>query len=276
MAHLMPMTHSLTSAEWLRLQSCLHALYSEGLSAENYVERAMAAVLELVPGEFSTYSRALPGGFDVVFSNNNAPSMDVLMGYVQVKDGYELWKSDVAVRAGQPLFLRDYFSRRQFRDLDVWSLAYQKAGLSNHCAIPVAKEDGASLFFSVQRSGAAEFTEEERALLCLLQPHLRNARALARERTATGPMEVGELHGLGLTPREQEVFFWLMEGKRNPEIAHILKVRPDTVKSHVERIFQKLRVESRSAAMRHGFEHVQKLRRDEWRQVKPGKRVFFL
>lgn len=270
------MTFSLSESQWVQLQLCLHKLYAAGLSAENFAERALEVVLELVPGEFSTYSRALPGAFDVVFSNNNAPSMEVLMGYVQVKDGYELWKSDVTVRGGQPLFLRDYFSRREFRDLDVWSVAYQKAGLSNHCAIPLAEVDGASLFFSVQRSGTAEFTEQERTLLSLLQPHLRNARALARERTTTGPMAVEEFHGMGLTPREQEVFFWLMEGKRNPEIAHILKVRTDTVKSHVERIFQKLRVESRSAAIRHGFEHVQNQRRDEWRLLKPGERVYFI
>jgi DNA-binding CsgD family transcriptional regulator len=212
----------------------------------------------------------------VVFSNNDAPSLDVLLAYVQVKDRYELWKSDIHLHGGGPLFLRDYYSRRQFRNLDIYATTYRAAGLDNHCAIPLCADGDWSLFFSVQRRGRVDFTESDRALLSLLQPHLRNARDLAKQRTETGPLTVTDFAGLGLTPREQEVFFWLMEGKRNPEIGHILHLRTDTVKSHVERIFTKLHVESRSAAMRLGFEHVQGRRRDEWRALPRRHTAYFI
>lgn len=261
----------------MQLQRVLLDLYADGLCPENYVERSLAAVKGLVPGEFATYSRAQrAGGFDVVFSNNDAPPLEVLLAYVQVKDRYDLWKSDLGVQAGRPVFLRDYYSRRQFRDLDMYATTYRAAGLDNHCAIPLCAEEGWSVFFSVQRRGGRDFTERDRAVLALLQPHLRNARCLARERTSTGPVEVADFAGLGLTPREMEVFFWLMEGKRNPEIGHILRLRTDTVKSHVERIFAKLHVESRSAAMRRGFEHVQRQRRDEWRALPRRNTAYFI
>lgn len=54
----------------------------------------------------------------------------------------------------------------------------------------------------------------------------------------------------GLTAREKEVLCWVMEGKNNPEIGAILKTSPNTVRKHLERIYAKLEVENRAAAMR--------------------------
>lgn len=62
------------------------------------------------------------------------------------------------------------------------------------------------------------------------------------------------LLGLGLTPREAEVLFWLSEGKTNAEIGIILNSARRTVEKHVERIFEKLRVENRSGAIRVALE----------------------
>jgi DNA-binding CsgD family transcriptional regulator len=52
-----------------------------------------------------------------------------------------------------------------------------------------------------------------------------------------------------LTPRENEVLRWIAQGKSNPEIAGILGLSVRTVYKHVENIFPKIGVESRSAAM---------------------------
>jgi DNA-binding CsgD family transcriptional regulator len=56
------------------------------------------------------------------------------------------------------------------------------------------------------------------------------------------------LQAQGLTTREAEVLAWVARGKTNSEIAIILSVRLRTVKKHMERIFQKLGVENRTAA----------------------------
>lgn len=53
----------------------------------------------------------------------------------------------------------------------------------------------------------------------------------------------------GLTAREAEVLDWLAEGKSNSEIAIILSISPRTVQKHLEHAFEKLSVESRSAAL---------------------------
>jgi DNA-binding CsgD family transcriptional regulator len=53
----------------------------------------------------------------------------------------------------------------------------------------------------------------------------------------------------GLGRRESDVLLWVANGKSNEEIAAILGLSTRTVKKHLERIFQKLGVESRTAAV---------------------------
>jgi len=53
---------------------------------------------------------------------------------------------------------------------------------------------------------------------------------------------------LGLSRRESAVLLWVTRGKSNEEIGLILGISLGTVKKHIEHIFQKLGVESRTAA----------------------------
>ncbi|MFL9878344.1 response regulator transcription factor [Herbaspirillum rhizosphaerae] len=61
----------------------------------------------------------------------------------------------------------------------------------------------------------------------------------------TNPLALGCFH---LTPRESDVLMWLGKGKTNRDIADILGMSPRTVNKHLEHIFVKLGVETRSAA----------------------------
>jgi DNA-binding response OmpR family regulator len=54
--------------------------------------------------------------------------------------------------------------------------------------------------------------------------------------------------GFGITAKEAEVLYWLTQGKINRDIADIVGCSPATVKKHLERIFAKLGVETRTAA----------------------------
>ena len=56
------------------------------------------------------------------------------------------------------------------------------------------------------------------------------------------------LMSLGLTPRVAEVLLWVAQGKTNADIATILGISEWTVKKHVLEIFEKLGVETRTAA----------------------------
>lgn len=65
-------------------------------------------------------------------------------------------------------------------------------------------------------------------------------RTLRRERARARPF--------GLTRREEEILDLLTLGKTNAEIAEILLSKPLTVKKHLEHIYSKLDVRSRTAA----------------------------
>jgi len=53
---------------------------------------------------------------------------------------------------------------------------------------------------------------------------------------------------LGLTDREAEVVLWVAQGKSNLDVATILGMSEKTVKKHLGNVFEKLGVESRTAA----------------------------
>ena len=67
-------------------------------------------------------------------------------------------------------------------------------------------------------------------------------------------LPVERLRQLGLSPRETEVLRWMTQGKSNPEIAEILAIGVGTVKTHLERIYDKLGVDHRYAAMSRALE----------------------
>jgi DNA-binding CsgD family transcriptional regulator len=53
---------------------------------------------------------------------------------------------------------------------------------------------------------------------------------------------------LGLTPRERQVLAWVARGQTNLEVAETLWISPATVRKHLENIYAKLGVGSRTAA----------------------------
>jgi DNA-binding CsgD family transcriptional regulator len=81
---------------------------------------------------------------------------------------------------------------------------------------------------------------------------------LEEQRTA---FSVSSLEPLSLTRRETEVLFWVAQGKTNPEIGTILGVSARTVQTHLEHVYRKLGVETRTAATMQALEMLGLLRR---------------
>jgi DNA-binding CsgD family transcriptional regulator len=57
-----------------------------------------------------------------------------------------------------------------------------------------------------------------------------------------------------LTPREGDVMHWLSRGKTDAEIAALLEISPRTVHKHLEHVYVKLGVETRTAAVMRALE----------------------
>ncbi|HSQ74820.1 MAG TPA: LuxR C-terminal-related transcriptional regulator, partial [Bacteroidota bacterium] len=52
-----------------------------------------------------------------------------------------------------------------------------------------------------------------------------------------------------LTPREMDILQWLVEGLSYKKIAEKLFISPLTVQSHIKKVYEKLQVHSKSAAV---------------------------
>ncbi|RTL55167.1 MAG: response regulator transcription factor [Rhodocyclaceae bacterium] len=68
------------------------------------------------------------------------------------------------------------------------------------------------------------------------------------------------MQALGLTRRESEVLYWLTRGKTNRDIGDILGTSPRTVNKHLEHVFVKLGVETRTAAAALAMQQLQMVR----------------
>jgi DNA-binding CsgD family transcriptional regulator len=55
-------------------------------------------------------------------------------------------------------------------------------------------------------------------------------------------------NGLNITQREAEVLLWVSYGKSNSDISDVLTISPRTVQKHLEHIYEKIGVETRSSA----------------------------
>jgi DNA-binding CsgD family transcriptional regulator len=76
-------------------------------------------------------------------------------------------------------------------------------------------------------------------------------RRLFRSEPRTGEFTLNERaqSSLGITDRERQVLQLLADGRSNKEIAARLELSPNTVKTHVARLFEKLRVARRTEAI---------------------------
>ena len=100
-------------------------------------------------------------------------------------------------------------------------------GADDYLTKPVAKADLlAAIRSRLERAGQQTIPE--------FKPNFESAK----------PLEIA----FGLTPRVAEALLWLTQGKTNGEIATILGNSESTVKKHVLDIFEKLGVETRTAA----------------------------
>ncbi len=72
---------------------------------------------------------------------------------------------------------------------------------------------------------------------------------LTIERSDTTLVLVARAVGPDLTKREREILAWVARGKTNPQIAELLWLAPSTVRKHLENVYAKLGVSTRTAAV---------------------------
>lgn len=74
-------------------------------------------------------------------------------------------------------------------------------------------------------------------------------RLTPRARRAEFERNEAAIRALGLSPRECEILDRLAAGRSNKEVARDLGISPNTVKTHVARVYEKLEVQRRLQAV---------------------------
>jgi DNA-binding CsgD family transcriptional regulator len=145
--------------------------------------------------------------------------------------------------------ITDFYSDRQWHGTGMYCDLYRPKGLEHELMLTLpawpaepgsAAGPGRTLRLFLFRGPGADFAEADRALLTLLRPHLYHAYLDAERRRRPAPE---------LTPRQWELMDLLAAGHTNSQIARRLGISEGTVRTHLENIYRRLQVNSRTAAV---------------------------
>jgi DNA-binding CsgD family transcriptional regulator len=134
----------------------------------------------------------------------------------------------------------------RFREGALYAEYYRRIGIDHALALPLYLDDRTLVSFVLNRR-RRDFSDRDRDVLDLARSTLggiyramrppRSGRATPSRLIAT------------LTVRERQVVDWLAAGKTDRDIAAILGCSRRTVQKHLQGIYEKLGVESRTAAV---------------------------
>jgi DNA-binding CsgD family transcriptional regulator len=144
----------------------------------------------------------------------------------------------------------DFYSARQWHSTGMYTDCVRPQGVEHHLmlALPelpaAAAVPGRYVRLVFHRCPGPDFSERDRALLVLLRPHLYQAYLGAERRRHPVPR---------LTPRQNDLLRLLAAGHTNTQIARRLGISEGTVRTHLENIYERLNVSSRTAAVIRAF-----------------------
>ncbi len=133
----------------------------------------------------------------------------------------------------------------RFRHSALFADYYRRVGLDHAVALPLFV-DGRTLVSFVLNRKRRDFSDRDRAVLDLTGAALSGLFGAFR---AAGRDGVRDRDALLLTAREQQVARWLCAGKTDRDVAAILGCSHRTVQKHLQHIYEKLGVETRTAAV---------------------------
>lgn len=156
--------------------------------------------------------------------------------------------------------ISDSWPRAAFERTPLYNEYYRPIGIRHAVAVPLYVDGRRLVSFVLNRAGR-DFADREIAELDfvrgplsalyrrLLRTNAERVVAVRRARAADGSATVAD--PVALTPREAEIMRWVTAGKSDAQIAQIVGASARTVQKHLQHVYVKLGVESRtSAAMR--------------------------
>ena len=243
--------------ELLRSRDLHSALMSLGdisdaaTSAADFARAGVQVLARLVPNELTTLSRCdlHSARRSVVGVPPGAVGADEREAFDRHFREHPLVRYHAIERGAFAHRISDSIPQARFRESALYNDYYRRVGLSHALALPV-RMDGQELASFVLNRRGRDFSDRELALLDVLRRPL--ARLFDREHAPSprqAALDQAVLARFGLTGRESEVLQWVAAGKTDRDIALLLQCSPRTVHKHLQRVYTKLGVETRTAAV---------------------------
>ncbi len=250
--------NTLQDCDWRAGFELLQAVAESGDGVDAFARAAVGALPTLVASEITSLSVCDLGSGrrHVVAAPVAAIGADDLACFDRYFHVHPLVRYHADLRGPGAHRISDSLPFPRFLHTGLYSEYYRRIGIDHAVALPVYVDDSTLVSFVLNRR-KRDFSERERDLLDLVSRPLSRlylkARALdrvppvlaAQPPAADGP----RLQAAGATPREAEVLSWLAAGKTDREIAALLGCSHRTVQKHLQRLYVKLGVETRTAAV---------------------------
>lgn len=140
--------------------------------------------------------------------------------------------------------ISDFYSDRQFHATPMYREFFGPERIERGLFLCLPSQRGRVLRMKFYRGAGSDFCDRDRGLLALLRPHLYEAYRAQCGRRLAKPQ---------LTAREQQVLQLVAIGHTNGQIGRHLSISEATVRKHLEHIFERLQVTSRTAAVTRVF-----------------------
>jgi DNA-binding CsgD family transcriptional regulator len=144
----------------------------------------------------------------------------------------------------------DFYSARQWHSTGMYRDTIHPFGTEHQLTLCLPAGPGRitglgqTVRLIFHRGPSPDFSERDRAILTLLRPHLHQAYLDAERRRRPTPQ---------LTPRQKDLLHLVAAGHTNTQIARRLGISEGTVRTHLENIYARLQVSSRTAAVARAF-----------------------
>jgi len=223
-----------------------------------FPRRAIAGISALIPSDIVTYN-------EIDTQRHRAYMVEQPVGVVtasqvttfeRLAHQHPLIRHYALTRDTQPRKISDFLNLTEFRQLDLYQEFFRKVAVNYQMAVTIPSSTSLVIGIALNRT-RGDFSERDRAVLDVIRPHLaqsyRNAieRAALQERTEAAERALWSASSASmasLTSREQVVLALVAAGKTNRQIAACLALSPRTVQKHLEHIYDKVGVRTRTAA----------------------------
>jgi DNA-binding CsgD family transcriptional regulator len=218
----------------------------------------LTLVRDLVPCESASYNEVRPGVRPIVVADPHADlSPAELEQFGSVAGENPLIAHYTRTGDGQPLRFSDLISRRRLHRLTIYDQIYRHMGVEHQLAFVLPAPPGQVVGIALNRE-RSDFTDEEAAMLELLRTPLQACyqRLLEHEslidllHAREGRDQIAERAcELGLSERELQVMRSVIRGASNAEVGLSLGISRRTVEKHLQNIYMRLDVTSRTQAV---------------------------